>query len=69
LSTTIGYLAKVTGTKQPNNPTTGNNWKYMVNKSVIDEKRLGFDISYMRNQSFGGSKYWLPIVDKISSMK
>jgi hypothetical protein len=35
-----------------------------INKSTKAGKRFGFDISYIKNDSFGGSKYWLLIVDK-----
>ena len=30
---------------------------------------MGFDISYLKNPSFGGSKYWLLFVDDCTSMK
>ena len=43
--------------------------KVSHNKSVVIVERLGFDISYLRNASFGGSKYWLLIVDEFSNMK
>jgi hypothetical protein len=43
--------------------------KVSLNKSVVVGERLGFDISYLRNPSFGGSKYWLLFVDKFMSMK
>jgi hypothetical protein len=29
------------------------------NKSAKGGERLGFDISYLKNSSFGGSKFWL----------
>jgi len=43
--------------------------KTSSNKSIIPGERLGFDISYLRNPSFGGSKYWLLFVDECTSMK
>jgi hypothetical protein len=39
-----------------------------MNKSTKAGERFGFDISYIKNDSFGGSKYWLLIVDEFSSM-
>jgi hypothetical protein len=38
------------------------------NKSAKGGERLGFDISYLKNSSFGGSKFWLLIVDEATSM-
>jgi hypothetical protein len=43
--------------------------KVSLNKPVAAGERLGFDISYLRNPSFGGSKYWLLFVDEFTSMK
>jgi hypothetical protein len=43
--------------------------KVSLNKSVMAGERLGFDISYLRNPSFGGSKYWLLFVDEFTSVK
>jgi hypothetical protein len=43
--------------------------KISTNKSIVAGERLGFDISYLRNPSFGSSKYWLLIVDEFSGMK
>jgi hypothetical protein len=31
-------------------------------------ERFGFDISYLQNSSFGGSKFWLLVVDEATSM-
>jgi hypothetical protein len=39
-----------------------------MNKSTKAGERFGFNISYVKNDSFGGSKYWLMIVDEFSSM-
>jgi hypothetical protein len=39
-----------------------------MNKSTKAGERFGFNISYIKNDSFGGSKYWLLIVDEFSSM-
>jgi hypothetical protein len=43
--------------------------KSIENKPVVAGERLGIDISYLRNPSFDGSKYWLLIIDEFSSMK
>jgi hypothetical protein len=39
-----------------------------MNKSTKSGERFGFDMSYIKNDSFGGSKYWLLIVEEFSSM-
>jgi hypothetical protein len=42
--------------------------KVSKNKSTITGKQLSIDISYLKNSSFGGSKYWLLIVDEATNM-
>jgi hypothetical protein len=42
--------------------------KVSKNKSTITGKRLSIDISCLKNSSFGGSKYWLLIVDEATNM-
>jgi hypothetical protein len=42
--------------------------KESSNKSAKGGERLDFDISYLKNSSFGGSKLWLLIVDEITSI-
>jgi hypothetical protein len=42
--------------------------KESSNKSAKGGERLGFDISYLKNSSFGGSKLWHLIVDEATSM-
>jgi hypothetical protein len=37
-------------------------------KSANGGERFGFDISYLKNSSFGGSKFWLLVVDEVTSM-
>jgi hypothetical protein len=38
------------------------------NKSTITGKQLSIDISYLKNSSLGGSKYWFLIVDEATNM-
>jgi hypothetical protein len=42
--------------------------KQSLNRSERSGERFGFDISYLKNSSFGGSKFWLLVVDEATSM-
>jgi hypothetical protein len=42
--------------------------KSSQNKSTKMEEIFDFNISYLKNDSLGGSKYWSLIVDEFTSM-
>jgi hypothetical protein len=43
--------------------------KASLNKSTVVGERIGFDISYLRNPSFSGSRFWLLMVGECSNNK